>query len=85
MERRKYQAYVSDEEPFEHRKSEEQRSGDAASLAALEIADWAPNAMVKDDDEWEYISGLKSFVLTGVVTLASFVMMLDSSIVSTVS
>lgn len=38
-----------------------------------------------DEDGWEYITGVKLFLVIGLVTLACFIMLLDTSIVSTVS
>jgi len=39
----------------------------------------------KSEDEWEYITGVKLYLVIGMVTLACFIMLLDTSIVATVS
>ncbi|TVY83625.1 Efflux pump mlcE [Lachnellula suecica] len=39
--------------------------------------------ITNDEDEWEYVTGFKLFLAIGVVSLACFIMLLDTSIVST--
>jgi hypothetical protein len=39
----------------------------------------------KSEEEWEYITGVKLFLVIGTVTLACFIMLLDTSIVATAS
>jgi hypothetical protein len=41
-------------------------------------------ATVAEQQEWEYITGPKLFLVIGTVTLACFIMLLDTSIVATV-
>ena len=36
------------------------------------------------EEEWEYVTGYKLFAVIGVVTLACFIMLLDTSIIATV-
>ena len=48
-------------------------------------SDLHPTATKAPEDGWEYITGVKLFLVIGMVTLACFIMLLDTSIVSTVS
>jgi hypothetical protein len=36
-------------------------------------------------EEWEYVTGFKLFAVVGVVTLACFILLLDTAIIATVS
>ena len=38
-----------------------------------------------DEDDWVFITGVKLYLCIGVVTMACFIMLLDTSIVATVS
>jgi hypothetical protein len=54
----------------------------------LTTADGSNNSQVvtvAEQQEWEYITGPKLFLVIGTVTLACFIMLLDTSIVATVS
>jgi hypothetical protein len=52
---------------------------------ADDVAQEDPTKEIQADEEWEYVTGFKLITILGTVTLACFIMMLDTSIVVTVS
>jgi hypothetical protein len=40
---------------------------------------------IAEEEEWEYVTGLKLAIIIGAITLSAFIMLLDMSIVVTVS
>jgi len=51
-------------------------TGDSSSLQ--------PTHTNASEDGWEYVTGMKLYLVIGMVTLACFIMLLDTSIVATV-
>lgn len=75
-------------EEEEGEKTDEQTSGGSVlNLSDAEVygkEDTTREGLAAQDDETEYISGLKLTAVTAAVSLCSFLMLLDMSIISTV-
>lgn len=55
------------------------------SSTTADVSNPEPTAQKNDEvDDWEYVTGVKLFLAIGTVTLACFIMLLDTSIVATV-
>jgi hypothetical protein len=52
---------------------------------SLESPDKTASATPEEEEEWEYVTGIKLAVVIIAVTAACFIMLLDTSIVVTVS
>lgn len=71
------------EEPSPEIKDEKSQETTTASIESS--LDNVNKSEESKEEEWEYITGFKLFAVTFVITLACFILLLDTSIVATVN
>ena len=56
-----------------------------SSIEGLAVETPPDSTVTEKEKEWEYITGFKALIVLAAVTLAAFLMLLDNSIIATVS